>query len=182
MKYLTICDDVKVRIIPVSGRDDVELSSIAYNEVRKLGADILGYSNLVIEKDERGKPFFQGNIDCDLSISHTDGMVAVAVGKKCKIGVDVEKIHKISNVIVNKYYSPLEKKAISQNKENVELIETKIWTRKEAYSKCLGTGLNKKILAWDSYSNRDIIMETKIYNNYVVTLCRMDEFIPIEKN
>ena len=134
-----------------------------------------GLKVTIIEKDEMGKPFFQKHIDYDLSISHTDGLVAVAVGKNHKIGIDVEKIHKVSTTIINKYYSKSEKKALSRNRVNTELIETKIWTMKEAYSKCLGTGLNRDLLMWDTYSRKGIVMETQIYKEYVITVCRMIE-------
>ena len=46
---------------------------------------------------------------------------------------------------------------------------------KEAYSKCLGTGLNRDLLMWDTYSRKGIVMETQIYKEYVITVCRMIE-------
>ena len=93
MKYMTMCGDVRIKIIPVINIEDIEMSSIAYKEVQKLVTYTFGLLDCIIEKDEMGKPFFQKHIDYDLSISHTDGLVAVAVGKNHKIGIDVEKIH-----------------------------------------------------------------------------------------
>ena len=175
MKYMTMCGDVRIKIIPVINTEDIEMSSIAYKEVQKLVTYTFGLLDCIIEKDEMGKPFFQKHLDYDLSISHTDGLVSVAVGKNHKIGIDVEKIHKVSTTIINKYYSKSEKKALSRNRVNTELIETKIWTMKEAYSKCLGTGLNRDLLMWDTYSRKGIVMETQIYKEYVITVCRMIE-------
>ena len=175
MKYMTMCGDVRIKIIPVINIEDIEMSSIAYKEVQKLVTYTFGLLDCIIEKDEMGKPFFQKHIDYDLSISHTDGLVAVAVGKNPKIGLDVEKIHKVSDTIIEKYYSKAEKREILRTRVNAELVETKIWTMKEAYSKCLGTGLNRELLMLDIYSRKEVLMETQIYKEYVITVCRMIE-------
>lgn len=173
IKCLTMCGDVKTKLIPVTYRNDTEISLTAYKEVQKLATDTFGLLDCIIEKDGMGKPFFKKHINYDLSISHTEGLVVVAVGKKHKIGIDVEKIHKVSDKIIEKYYSKAEKKAILQTQVNTEIVETKIWTMKEAYSKCLGTGLNRDLLMLDTYSRNEILMETQIYKEYVITVCRM---------
>lgn len=133
IKYMTMCGDVKTKLIPVTNMNDAEMSFTAYKEVQKLATDTFGLLDCIIEKDGMGKPFFKKHINYDLSISHTEGLVVVAVGKKHKIGIDVEKIHKVSDRIIEKYYSKAEKKAILQTQANTEIVETKIWTMKEAY-------------------------------------------------
>lgn len=75
MKYMTMCGDVRIKIIPVINIEDIEMSSIAYKEVQKLVTYTFGLLDCIIEKDEMGKPFFQKHIDYDLSISHTDGIL-----------------------------------------------------------------------------------------------------------
>ena len=85
----------------------------------------------------------------------------------------MEKIHKVSDTIIEKYYSKAEKREILRTRVNAELVETKIWTMKEAYSKCLGTGLNRELLMLDIYSRKEVLMETQIYKEYVITVCRM---------
>lgn len=173
MKYMMMCGNVRIKIIPVNNIGDADMSSTAYNEVRKLATDMFGLLDCVIEKDEMGNPFFQNHTDYDLSISHTDGLIVVAIGKNHKIGIDVEKIHKVSDTIIEKYYSKAEKREILRTRVNAELVETKIWTMKEAYSKCLGTGLNRELLMLDIYSRKEVLMETQIYKEYVITVCRM---------
>lgn len=52
MKYMTMCGDVRIKIIPVINTEDIEMSSIAYKEVQKLVTYTFGLLDCIIEKDE----------------------------------------------------------------------------------------------------------------------------------
>jgi 4'-phosphopantetheinyl transferase len=61
------------------------------------------------------------------------------------IGVDVEKIHELSNLdrIVERFFSPLERKKIrSLSEQSRKKTFFKYWTRKEALLKAMGVGLS----------------------------------------
>lgn len=53
---------------------------------------------------EKGKPYVEG-CDCDISLSHTDGAVLVAVStvRFMKIGVDIERIKENGEAVINKF-------------------------------------------------------------------------------
>ena len=51
MKYMTMCGDVRIKIIPVINTEDIEMSSIAYKEVQKLVTYTFGLLDCIIEKD-----------------------------------------------------------------------------------------------------------------------------------
>jgi 4'-phosphopantetheinyl transferase len=85
----------------------------------------------------------QGNID--FNVSHSDELVLYAVTLNKKIGIDVERIRDLIDVlqIANKFFSPNEI-AILENtlKTEQHKIFFQFWTRKEAFVKGLGEGLS----------------------------------------
>ncbi len=88
---------------------------------------------------EFGKPYING-IDAHFSISHSGDMVVCAVSDK-ETGIDIEKIRKTNPRSSQKFASESEEKYISSHENG--LFE--IWTLKEAYFKCIGTGLGSDI-------------------------------------
>ena len=84
-----------------------------------------------------GKPYLPGFPE--FSISHCKTAIAVAVDEE-PIGIDVESIRHADDALL----------AHTMNKEEIEQIRqaevpdrmfTQLWTQKEAYLKCLGTGI-----------------------------------------
>ena len=95
-----------------------------------------------IEKTVEGKPFFPFNNDLHFSISHTKEFIAIAINDK-PIGIDIERTRKYNKSLVNRFFHPSEIKILEETKEEQErdILFTKIWTLKEAYVKCTGTGI-----------------------------------------
>ena len=82
-----------------------------------------------------------------ISISHTDNALVMAFGDK-PVGIDIErKSRKISSKVC-------------------ESIEE--WTRREAYGKCMGVGINKEVL---SAQLPDKLINTFYQGEYVVSIC-----------
>ena len=176
IQNLVFDENVYVRLIGVNTLEDELISKEAYHQVKKLAAEKYGVADWTIEKSAFGKPFFVNNAMHYLSISHTDNMIAIAVCKGFSIGIDIEKIHKMSEKLVEKYYAENEKKAILLNEHGKEKEEIKIWTLKEAHCKCTGEGLSRNTLRWDSISDSSFFHESRCVDDYVITVCkeRMD--------
>ena len=88
---------------------------------------------------EHGKPYAKG-LDVHFSISHSGDTVVCAVSDK-EIGIDIEKIRKINPGSSQKFASEAEKNYIDTHENGF----FEIWTLKEAYFKCIGTGLGPDI-------------------------------------
>lgn len=88
---------------------------------------------------EHGKPYAKG-LDVHFSISHSGDYAVCAVSGK-EIGADIEKIKDIN--------PEASKKFACENEQNYINSHTggffEIWTLKEAYFKCIGTGLGADI-------------------------------------
>ncbi len=88
---------------------------------------------------EYGKPHAVG-LDVYFSISHSGDYAVCAVSDK-EIGIDIEKIREINPKVCKKFSTENEAEYIASHKNG--LFE--IWTLKEAYFKCIGTGLGTDI-------------------------------------
>lgn len=95
--------------------------------------------NIEFDKSSKGKPFAV-NAQIRFSVSHSADIVICATSEK-EIGADIEKIREIRFETAKRFASAEELEYIKQNKENY----FKIWTLKEAYFKCIGTGLSADI-------------------------------------
>ncbi len=88
---------------------------------------------------EYGKPYVKG-LNTYFSISHSGDFVVCAVSDK-EIGIDIEKIREINPEVSKRFADENELDYINSHKNG--LLE--IWTLKEAYFKCIGTGLGTDI-------------------------------------
>lgn len=82
------------------------------------------------------KPGFAGFADIHFNLSHA-GNVAVCAVAQTEVGVDIELISRMSEGVINKYFTDAEKQMLSSGS-----CFSYIWTRKEAVSKAEGTGLS----------------------------------------
>ena len=96
-------------------------------------------SDIVFGKTEKGKPFTE-NADVHFNISHSGDIVVCAVSDK-EIGTDIEKIRRINPRAAEKFASGKELEYIASADNGF----FRIWTLKEAYFKCIGTGLGADI-------------------------------------
>lgn len=89
--------------------------------------------------NEHGKPFAK-NLPVHFSVSHSGDIAVCAVSDK-EIGVDIEKIRDVNPRSAERFASVKEKEYIRDNPNGF----FEIWTLKEAYFKCIGTGLGADI-------------------------------------
>ena len=122
--------------------------------------------------NEHGAPYLQGG-PC-FSISHCKQGIAVAVSD-LPIGIDIEGLRTVDEALVRKTMNLDEQHqiAMSQNPE-VEFI--RLWTRKEAYVKMLGTGIISDMhgilsdvssVQWHEIADLD--------RGYICTICTKNE-------
>ena len=97
-----------------------------------------------VTTNEHGKPMFsvpkdQPGGQIHFNISHPGGYVSVAVAD-CPVGVDVETNSDPDLKVTDRFYSAEEQAAVRGAKDPQKVFR-RLWTRKEAYVKCTGTGI-----------------------------------------
>lgn len=105
--------------------------------------------------DAYGKPYFAGNENAALSISHAGYLVGCALvleedGKTASpVGIDVQNVdfdRKRAERIASRYFSDGENLLLAPHAADNEAycrLFTRIWTRKEAYLKYCGVGMSE---------------------------------------
>jgi len=104
----------------------------------------------VIE-NEYGKPMLQGaagsgspsNGGVYFNLSHSDDYITVAVADT-PVGIDVETKTDPDLKIMSRFYSKEEQEAV-RAAEDPQKEFRRLWTRKEAYVKCVGTGIHGEV-------------------------------------
>lgn len=129
--------------------------------------------DLVFGINTSQKPVSLSTPNIHFNLSHTRGFVLCGICAYSTIGVDVEKITIAPIEIMKRFFHPEE----IQYVENAPALERdlrfyKIWTRKEAYTKQLGTGLNSDVSAYNTLSsNLSSILYTWRHGNYICSAC-----------
>lgn len=130
--------------------------------------------SIVFARNENGKPYVL-NANVFFSISHSADTVVCAVSEN-EIGIDVEKIKSIRLKVAEKFADDSEIRYIGEDINRF----FEIWTLKEAFFKCKGTGLGAdiKTVGFDitdgnitcSENGYDLFFE-KLTDGYVCSVC-----------
>ena len=120
--------------------------------------------------DEYGKPI---NERLFFNVSHSHGLVMLAVSKHYPIGIDIELIRDLNENLISYVTSDEERSLVS---DNISFFE--IWTSKESLLKCDGTGINSKLkivpaLPINGFKNyKDKVFASRVtrYKNYIVSV------------
>jgi 4'-phosphopantetheinyl transferase len=138
-------------------------------------ARILGERLEEFAHNPHGKPYLPNGPQ--FSISHSKNHIAVAISD-APIGVDVETGRKIEKLQLDGVLSPRELAVYCARTDNSLRLEfLKLWTRKEAFLKCLGTGINlrpNQICTLDDEirgKNANYKLITDVFDNYVLSVC-----------
>ena len=94
---------------------------------------------------EQGKPFFNDNID--FNISHSGDIVICVVSDCSKVGVDIEKSRDVGVTTLSKFLP----KVLTTNKDDNKRLFFELWTKNEAIIKASNTG--------SIYNMKDIKLE-----------------------
>ncbi|TWJ29341.1 4'-phosphopantetheinyl transferase [Micromonospora sagamiensis] len=112
----------------------------------RAGVALLGRdgSEISVEREAGGRPRVRGNgVELPVSVSHVDGVVAVAACRDAPVGVDVERHRPVPAVaLARRWFEPaavawLRDRPAGDRAEGFLLL----WTAKEAVGKALGVGL-----------------------------------------
>ena len=142
--------------------------------------DILKYYGLSMSDiiyNEYGKPYLKNNEIC-FNISHSGDYVVCAVSKN-EIGVDIQEIRKVNDLIVQKKYTEEEQKYVTD-----DVTFTKVWTLKESYVKAIGKGLYQKVEEVETINSNqlskigDFQFQSMIIDIYCLSICynKKDKF------
>lgn len=103
-----------------------------------------------VARTDTGKPYFDAPNTCAFSISHSDGICAVAIADAthAEIGLDIEVINEKRNraQIADRFFSPEEKLRFELCGRTADAFFA-TWTAKEARAKLDGKGLSALISA-----------------------------------
>ncbi len=103
---------------------------------------------LIFSVTESGKPYCKSHKKIHFSLSHSKSILALAIDET-PIGIDIEHIRQANENLIERVCAENEKKLIF-SKENPDKAFTEIWTKKEAYLKALGTGIDRELKKVDT--------------------------------
>ena len=121
------------------------------------------YNNTEIVKTEKGKPFFKYIPDLFFSISHKEELTVIAFSA-CEVGVDAERIKKADLRVARRFLKE-EIDYITECDSDRRFFE--VWTKKEAYLKCKGTGIAGGL---KSVNDLNLPFKTTIYEDYIISV------------
>ena len=148
---------------------DRKLSLYAELIVRQQAMFLLGLDNNELEfgVKKHGKPFLQGHTSFHFNISHTRNAIAVAFSSD-EVGVDIEKVELPDFQISKRFFTASENDYIFSHK-NPNRAFYEVWTKKEAYTKCVGIGLAKPLKSFDSLNDKNLI--SMYVGEYIISIC-----------
>ncbi|MCR4672895.1 MAG: 4'-phosphopantetheinyl transferase superfamily protein [Lachnospiraceae bacterium] len=95
----------------------------------------------VISAGEHGKPFLKGHYGINFSISHSNGIVLLALSDS-GIGADIEKIRVFKPGLISRILTQAEQDTFLRSSEDSrEEFFFRYWTLKEAWLKFAGLGI-----------------------------------------
>jgi 4'-phosphopantetheinyl transferase len=99
-------------------------------------------------RDRLGKPRLSGTeVDLRFNLSHSGALAILGLSLGAELGVDLELVRSDldMNLIAARFFTPAEHELIGRLKgASRQAAFFRIWTRKEAYSKAIGTGLAQR--------------------------------------
>ncbi len=114
-----------------------------------------------------GKPYAEG-LDIHFSLSHSGNLAVCAISDK-PVGIDVEQNKKANFNVARRCFTKAELQYVLSRKEKSQQRFFEVWTKKEAYVKLLGTGI-QDFLKFNVVGNKTI--DTIFYQNYTVSVAR----------
>ena len=130
-------------------------------------------NEIVILKDDKGKPFIEGREDIFVSLSHSKGAVMCAVSDK-EVGVDIELCTKRRKSVESRVFTEREISLLNSAEDEDKAFFT-LWTLKESYLKAIGTGFADNAKSIEFLSLKYPIESTD--SNFVFTVDEYEGFL-----
>lgn len=127
-------------------------------------ADItLGYTKY-------GKPYWTEIPDCFFSVSYSQNRI-LFVQHDTAVGADLERLRPAKLNTARHFFAPAEYNAVMQS-SNPDRTFFEIWTKKEAYVKMLGTGLNTPLTSFNIFEDElSRHFTTLSCDNFQIAVC-----------
>lgn len=136
-------------------------------------------NQLIIKCDGNGKPFIASDPQYNFNISHTKCFVLCSIVKSGRVGVDVEKIGSVHWEVVERCFNEEEKGyvlGLDDKINNQRFFE--VWTKKEAYIKFLGKGIDNSLNKIDTLSKTlSSNYISWLENSYLCTVYSSDSYV-----
>ncbi|WP_164101354.1 4'-phosphopantetheinyl transferase family protein [Candidatus Laterigemmans baculatus] len=104
----------------------------------------------------QGKPTVEDRMgtgrSLQFNLAHSDRLAMLALTVDDPVGIDIERVRpvKLRDGIVRKHFSPVERETFQRLPEDVrQEAFFRVWTRKEAIVKAIGTGLTLSLTSFD---------------------------------
>lgn len=136
--------------------------------LRRILSDFLSQppERLVFQFGKFSKPAVQNDQGLQFNVSHSGDFALIALTRNTEIGVDIEQIKNFDGIekVAESYFSYEEFQYYQQQPLERRISNFYvIWTRKEAFIKCIGEGLSHPLKGFSVFSGRrvKILDETK---------------------
>ena len=127
-------------------RRQYALTRAVQREVLSAYAPEVAPAQWEFEATAEGRPFLAlafEHTGLYFNLSHTEGLVAMAVCRHARVGVDVEKMDRAPLDVAERYFSAAEiaqLRALPAEEQSRHFL--RLWTLKEAWLKAIGTGIS----------------------------------------
>lgn len=144
-------------VVPLDEMEKLKSKSVMSQLTHAVLRDILcrymtkrGGTDLKIQSGVHGKPYIiSSGSSLKFNVAHTDNVAVVAIAD-CEVGVDIERTDRqVTNVqrLLGRL-TPAEAEQVESAACPREAL-MKMWTRKEALLKCLGTGIKRGLSSFE---------------------------------
>ena len=142
---------------------------------QEINEKIKSLSKEKLLKNDYGKPYYE-NTNIKFNKSNTIGLSVLIIDNK-ECGIDIERIRKYDDIMAKRILSKSEYDFVNIN--NKYLYFTIIWTLKESYLKCIGTGLNLNLKDISFVKDNKILKNKNDYklnyfiydDKYIISYC-----------
>lgn len=126
---------------------------VAHGALRHILSTCTGIppAQIALAATATGKPFIAG-LPLAFNLSHSDGLAICAVTAEGELGADVECLRPIddADTLVERFFAADERRQFGALAAEDRLATFySIWTRKEAFLKATGAGLNRELQSFD---------------------------------
>lgn len=173
------------RVLKLRREEPKYISMTAGMMLQELVQSKLGINpcNLVVEKNENGKPYVAGYPDFYFNLSHAGEYVVLAYCDE-PVGVDIERIQEQNERVARRCFTERENQYIVcgqtrdyareeyEESDNSDSRFYQLWTMKEAYLKLTGQGISVPLNSFEIDPEKQIVVGT----NYRFESRRIEDY------